>query len=164
MRGIEQRVLILAVVSTALAVARVAPVPAAPKNLTAQLGFILFCKTSMSDVTARLGSGTRFTDIFFVWRGWYDPTAPLLQLAGAKQCRHASSGVSQPDSVRPSQWSEGETGPAEILGFQARVIQVTVLPFLTGQHRLEHQRTALRAAGLSTSYQEVDTSSKCRDL
>lgn len=80
MRAIERRALILALLSVSLAVAPVTPAPAAPKRLPAQLGFIVFCKTSMSDVTARLGPGIRFTDIFFVWRGWYDPTARVYFL------------------------------------------------------------------------------------
>lgn len=67
-------------VTAALALTVPSPASTAPKRLPAQMGFIVFCKTSMADVTARLGPGTRFTDIFFVWRGWYDPTARVYFL------------------------------------------------------------------------------------
>jgi hypothetical protein len=70
-------------VTAALALTAPSPASTAPKKLTAQLGFIFFCKTSMSDVTARLGPGKRFHDGVFVWRGWYDPTARVyLLIAG----------------------------------------------------------------------------------
>ncbi len=47
----------------------------------------MFCKTAMSDVTARLGPGTRFTNIFFVWRGWYDPAARVYFLIAGGETR-----------------------------------------------------------------------------
>lgn len=40
-----------------LAFAAPHPVSTAPKRPPAQLGFIVFCRTSMTDVTARLGPG-----------------------------------------------------------------------------------------------------------
>lgn len=70
-------------VTAALALAAPPPISTAQQGLPAQLGFILFCKTSMTDVTARLGPGKRFHDGVFVWRGWYDPTARVyLLIAG----------------------------------------------------------------------------------
>ncbi len=76
------RVLTLAVAAV-LAFAAPPPASTAPKRLPAQLGFILFCTTSMTDVTARLGPGRRFHDGVFVWRGWYDLTARVyLLIAG----------------------------------------------------------------------------------
>lgn len=76
------RVLTLAV-TAALAFAAPPPASTASKRLPAQLGFIVFCKTSMTDVTAQLGPGRRFHDGVFAWRGWYDPTSRVYLLVAS---------------------------------------------------------------------------------
>lgn len=66
------RVLTLAVTAV-LVLATPHPASTAPKRLAAQLGFIVFCRTSMTDVTARLGPGALVAEHpNEVWRGWYD--------------------------------------------------------------------------------------------
>lgn len=45
-----------------------------PAGPLARLGFIVFRKTSMAEVTARLGPGTPLPFGDFVARGWYHPT------------------------------------------------------------------------------------------
>jgi hypothetical protein len=66
----------LLTLSVTLALALAAPPPLFPaqKPLTAQLGFIALCKTSMSGVIARLGSGALVGPAWppEVTRGWYD--------------------------------------------------------------------------------------------
>jgi hypothetical protein len=56
-RRMRAEVLTLAMTAV-LAFAAPHPASTAPKRLPAQLGFIVFCRTSMMDVTARLGPGT----------------------------------------------------------------------------------------------------------
>ena len=61
-------------VTAALALAAPPPASTAPKRILAQLGFIVFCRTVMTDVTARLGPGAFVGPEWppEVNRGWYD--------------------------------------------------------------------------------------------
>ncbi|MGH2348008.1 MAG: hypothetical protein ACRDFT_00920 [bacterium] len=64
----------LAVVGATLVAVNAAGASATDKHLLPQLGFISFCKTTMAELTARLGPGTdlgdEYTRTHWVIRGW----------------------------------------------------------------------------------------------
>lgn len=70
-------------VLAALAMPGSALAPAAREDLPAQLGFVVFRKTSMGEVTARLGPGKvlpAYDPDTIVGRGWYDPEGRVFLL------------------------------------------------------------------------------------
>lgn len=74
---------VLVVLYAVVAATSASTVSAAPSQLPARLGFIVFCKTSMAEVTARLGPGKILPygdpDIT-VGRGWYHHSERVLLL------------------------------------------------------------------------------------
>jgi hypothetical protein len=77
------RVLTLAV-TVVLVLATPPPISTAQQRLPAQLGFMVLCRTLITDVTARLGPGTLvYQNPEDVSRGWYDAAARIYLLVTA---------------------------------------------------------------------------------